>query len=308
MICSLLLAAFTLAGAPAPTDWRVVAVDQNTTNAVIVSGAPGAKGEILWRWDPAKDPGLKGDDAKRFRAIDECKPRNGGKTVLVNASLGGVAEIDVATAKAKWYTKVTIGCDGAHSSDILPDGRIAVANSVGCDALEIVDLNGAPLDPSQHRLVRAADICGAHGVVWDKRRQSLFVLGYTNLYEFAYEAITTNVKELHRWRYVEAMKDGRGHDLVPDPYGGYFLTNHSGVWHFDPRTEKFSPVRTVRHAKSFSRDSVKGDVMQVAREKWWSDRIVVVDPDGTEREIGPFPGAKFYKARWMQADGGGLNQ
>jgi len=284
------------------TDWRIVAADQSGPSAVMFSGAPDAARAVTWRWDPARDPGIRPSDAEVFSFIDECKVCDFGATLLVNASNGGVAAIDIATTNALWYAKASRGCAGPHSVAVLPDGRVAVANSTGCDALEILDVRQAPLDPARQRRVRAADVPGAHGVVWDAHRGTLFVLGYTNLLEYAYLSDACSVRELRRWKYDALIGDAWGHDLTADARGGYFLTNHSGVWRFDPGKGTFAAVRTDRNVKSFSRDSAKGDLLQIPNEQWWSDRLTVIAPDGARRTVGPFPGARFYKARWFTAD------
>lgn len=284
------------------TDWRVVAVDQASRSVIVVDGAPGAKAEVLWRWTPSADKRVKKGDETAFDYIDECKVVDSGATILVNASGSGLAAIDVATTQCVWYAKATRGNDGPHSLTRLPDGRIAVANSSGCDALEIIDVSMAPLDPSRQRRVRASNVPGAHGVVWDSQRNSLFVLGYTNLFEYAYAADRCAVTELNRWQYDKQLGDAWGHDLVPDDKGGYFMTNHSGVWRFDPVRGAFTEVSKLQNVKSFSRDSAKGDLVQIPTEHWWSDHLTVINPGGTKRTIGPFPGARFYKGRWFSAD------
>ena len=88
---------------------------------------------------------------------------------------------------------------------------------------------------------------------------------------------------------------------MPDGQGGYYFTNHSGVWHFDPETEKFTLAREVWNVKAFS-PSESGDLLTVPREQWWTDTLLVL-PSGSSdlhkaRKI-VLPGAKFYKARWL---------
>ena len=294
----LALAVGVLAGCGS-CDWRFVTAEQRSRCLVMYSGEPGAPTDELWRWDPAKDPGLTPEMAEGFAAIDECKIAEGGRTILANASNGGVAAVDVATARAKWCARMPEHVAGPHSVDVLPDGRIAVANSTGVDALQIVDLAGHLLEPKRQRIVRAMDVAGAHGVVWDATRESLFVLGYTNLFELAYHPAQMAVSVKRRWDYAAACGDAAGHDLLPDGTGGYYFTNHSGVWRLNPDTDEFSPVLDVANVKSFSRDVEKGDLLSVPRERWWTDRLIVRQRDGDVRVIGPFAGARFYKARWM---------
>ena len=286
----------------ASVDWRIVAADQSVPALVMFSGAPGASTNVLWRWDPRADPSLSEKRAASFGAIDECKVIDGGRTILANASCGGVAAVDVASARAKWCAYLPDFCAGPHSVDLLPDGRIAVANSTGVDALQIIDLAGHPFEPEKQRVVKALPVAGAHGVVWDAARQSLFVLGYTNLYELAYlpEEIAVSVRKV--WDYSVVCGDAYGHDLVPDGRGGYHFTNHTAVWRIDPTDGSFSKVLDVANVKSFSRDAKKGDLLSTPRERWWTDRLSVRDGEGRTRTVGPFAGARFYKARWMFQD------
>lgn len=278
---------------------RFVAADQAGPALKVIELSSNAASRVVWEWNPRNDPGLTDSMAASFAAIDECKPMEGGRTILANASGGGVAAVDVATGRAKWCAHPPSGDAGPHSCAILPDGRIAVANSTGVDALQLIDLNGHPLDPSRQRVVNALSVSGAHGVVWDENRKTLFVLGYTNIHEVAYLPKTMSVKVLKTWNFAMSCGDAWGHDLSSDGRGGYFLTNGSAVWHFDPDRGSFDCVHRIRNVKSFSRDAVHGDLVTLPRRGWWTDRFYVRGTNGVVRTIGPFPDARFYKARWL---------
>lgn len=293
--------AIAICHAASGEDWRIVAAEQGSRSIVMVSGEPGAEAKILWRWDPAKDPSLTPAMAKSFGSIDECKPVDDGRTILVNASYGGIAAVDVASCRALWYACLPNSGEGPHSLDLLPDGRIVVAHSTGVDALQIIDLNGHSFDTELQKVVVAQPLRGAHGVVWDAARKSLFALGYTNILELAYHPEAMTLELLHRWDYADSCGDAFGHDLVPDGCGGYFFSNHTGVWDFSPETGKFVSVLPMANVKSFSRDAEKGDLLAIPRERWWTDRMLVRGCDAALRTIGPFAGARFYKARWMTA-------
>lgn len=280
-------------------DWRFVAAEQGATNVVIASAAPGSPLEFSWRWSPYEDPNVA-KDAAAFAWVDECKMVDGGRTVLVCASNGGAAAVDVATRRARWYLKLAPDTAGPHSLELLPDGRVAVACSVGIDKLVIVDVAKHPFDPSGQTAKEVMDLPGGHGVVWDSKRDSLFVLGYTNLFELAYRKETMSVDVKRKWDFSKAAADARGHDLVADGRGGYYMTNRTGVWSFNPDEGVFKPVMMRAHVKSYSPDGTKGVLVQVPTEKWWSDRLIVIEPDGGERIVGPYRGAKFYKARWIK--------
>lgn len=303
------LAAWPRHATAAACDWRVIAVDQRTMSLCLFDAAPDAGKVSLaegWRWCPKDDPGVKREDVRGFSSIDECKVVEDGRTIIVNASGEGVAGIDVATGRAKWYSLMSVKQRGAgpHSLDILPDGCVVVAVSTGADAVELVDVREHPLDPSAQEHRRLFPLAGAHGVVCDRARGTVFALGYTNLVEFAYDSESRTAKILRTLDYTSAAGDAWGHDLSPDGARGYYFSNHSGVWHFDPDTGRIDPAVARQNVKSFSRDAEKGDLFAIPTKSWWTDRLIAVSSDGVERVIGPFEGARIYKARWFKATPG----
>lgn len=298
-IINLVVTLFTVSAFAAEQEWRFVAAEQGATNVVIASAEPKAPLEFSWRWSPYEDPNVV-KDATAFAWIDECKVIDNGRSVLVCASNGGAAAIDIATTRARWYLKLAPDTAGPHSLELLPDGRVAVACSVGIDKLIFVDVTKHPFDPSKQIVKEVMDLPGGHGVVWDSKRNSLFVLGYTNLFELAYLKETMSVKVKNKWDFSQVAVDPRGHDLVADGKGGYYMTNRTGVWNFHPNEGLFKPIMMRAHVKSYSLDQDKGILLQVPTEKWWSDRLIVIDSKGCERIVGPFKGAKFYKARWIE--------
>ena len=280
---------------PAPR--KFVGAEQASGTVSVYYDRPGREPQLQWVWSSKGDPNVREQDRRLFGVPDECKPVDGGKLILMNDSLGGFAGLDVMTGLCAFYGNAG---GNPHSVDRLPDGRIAVASSTG-GTLKIFDVKEHPFEPSKQKVVTALDLPGGHGVVWDARRNSLFALGYTNLYELAYSSETMSVSVKKCWNYVAACRDAWGHDLVPDGQGGYYFTNHSGVWHFDPETEKFTLAREVWNVKAFS-PSESGDLLTVPREQWWTDTLLVL-PSGSSdlhkaRKI-VLPGAKFYKARWL---------
>lgn len=276
---------------------RFVATEQKSGMIGVYYDYPGREPAAQWLWSAKKDPNVRAEDRKLFGVPDECKPVDGGKLILMNDSLGGFAGLDVMTGRCVFYGNAG---GNPHSVDRLPDGRIAVASSTG-RTLKLFDVKEHPFEPTKQKVVTALDLPGGHGVVWDAKRNSLFALGYTNLYELAYSSEAMSVTVRKCWDYVADCRDAWGHDLLPDGRGGYYFTNHSGVWHFDPKTEKFALARDVRNVKAFS-PSGSGDLLTIPNESWWTDTLLVL-PSGssdlrTARKI-VLPGARFYKARWF---------
>lgn len=279
------------------TPRRFVAAEQRSGTIGVYCDYQGREPAVQWQWTAKDDPNVCAEDKKLFGVPDECKPIDGGKFILMNDSCGGFAGLDVKTGFCAFYGNAG---GNPHSVERLPDGRIAVASSTG-RTLKLFDVKEHPFEPSKQQVVTALDLPGGHGVVWDAKRNSLFALGYTNLYELAYSSETMSVAVKKRWDYVASCRDAWGHDLLADGQGGYYFTNHSGVWRFDPATEKFTQARDVRNVKSFS-PSKGGDLLAVPNESWWTDTLLVL-PSGSSdlhkaRKI-VLPGARFYKARWL---------
>lgn len=276
---------------------KFVAAEQKSGMIGVYYDRPGRAPQEQWLWAAKGDPNVKQEHHRLFGVPDECKPRKNGKLILMNDSCGGFAGLDVMTGLCAFYGNAG---GNPHSVELLPDGNVAVASSTG-RTLKIFDVKEHPFDPDKQKCVTALDLPGGHGVVWDAKRGTLFALGYTNLYELAYAPETMSVKVLRCWDYTKPCVDAWGHDLVPNGKGGYYFTNHSAVWLFDPETGTFAKARDVRDVKSFS-PSPDGDLMAIPRERWWTDTLLVY-PHGSSdasaaREI-TLPGAKFYKARWL---------
>ena len=276
-------------------DWRIVATEQAGPRIVMIDGRPGAGTDFIWDWNPAEDPGIAAKDLESFGYVSECKPREDGRTVLVAASCGAFASVDVPSRRVRWYGYAG---ENPHSIDVLPDGRVAVVSSTG-NKLTITDVSEHPFEPELQPQVRALEIEGGHGVHWDAARNCLWALGYYRLYKLAYDSTAMAVSVVATYDYTEVCRNAGGHDLLPDGQGGYYLTNGAMVFHFDPETEAFSPARLVRNVKAFSPSASRGDLYTIPNESWWTDRLIVRDASGNERVIGPFRNPMFYKARWF---------
>lgn len=96
--------------------------------------------EEVWRWDK-DDPQVnlpKGYD-KYMRNLDECKFVDNNTKMLLTASGDGMMLLDIETKDILCYAHVPM----AHSADLLPNNRIAVALSTHKkgNALEIYDID-----------------------------------------------------------------------------------------------------------------------------------------------------------------------
>lgn len=91
-----------------------------------VDKSEGKNVHVTWAWqvsDVAKI--LPPEYQKYMIPLDECKPVDGGSKILLTSSGGGVLLLDRESKKSLFYAHVPM----AHSADLLPDGRVAVALS-----------------------------------------------------------------------------------------------------------------------------------------------------------------------------------
>ena len=93
----------------------------------------------VWSWcieDPTE--GLPAEYAEYLNPLDECKFVDGNSKLLLTSSTSAVVLIDLKTKKNLFYARVPM----AHSADLLPGDRVAVALSTHKlgNSLEIYDI------------------------------------------------------------------------------------------------------------------------------------------------------------------------
>lgn len=106
----------------------VITCDQSGPRLTIYKGGAdwNDPDSVLWNWEPADS--LPETEAKRFSAIDECKPALNNTAVLTNASAGAVALIRLNDKKVLFYG---FAGGNTHSVALLPDGNVVSASSTG---------------------------------------------------------------------------------------------------------------------------------------------------------------------------------
>lgn len=290
--------ALAILGAPAlfgaMPEHSVLATEQAQARWVVIDSAADPAAPFVWSWNAEGDPGVAAADRKAFAAPSECKVRDNGGTLLIGASGGGFAAIDVATRRAKFYGRVP---GNLHSIERLPDGRVALACSTGA-TIWLADVSAAPLEPAKQKVQKAFALPAAHGLVWDAPRNVLWALGETELVKLEYAPEAFGLRVLKRYDFRNGdTRPECGHDLVPNGRE-LILTGHYRVLRFNPDAEAFAEVSPIKNVKSVS-FSVSGEpLLAIPNESWWTDRLQA--GTGTAaRVIGPFKGARFYKARWF---------
>lgn len=247
-----------------------------------------------WRWQAATAPGLTDEYRATLMAhIDDCKPMNDAREILLTSSTGGALLIERATGRVLFRAKVPM----AHSGTLLPGGRVAIALSIEPrgDRLEIYDVARSETPLFQLPLP------SGHGAVWDTARMRLFTVSHDVIQAFSlvdWTSAAPSLKETARWT-LPGRRDG--HDLSARPDGRYFVTTDDGVWVFDPgagRFDRFAPLNPRLKVKSVSARAHAIAWVQ-AEESWWAHGFTVARPNGRGAFRIPVDALHLYKVRWL---------
>ncbi len=268
---------------------RVVCAGANEVFVLDLAAAERGTVRKVWAWTAADAAGLPEERHRLFRNLDECKPVDGGRQLLVCASNGGCGLIDRATKRLAWSASVT----NAHSVELLPAGRIAAASSLGGDHLVLFDPAGrVPGEPVWRTPLRSA-----HGLVWDDRRRVLWALGYDELRRYELKDWSTATPSLTRMA-THHLPDPDGHDLRPVPGSDDLLvTTDKTVQLFDRGTARFRPhpaAGRLEHVKAVDVHPTTGRVVYST----WGQKVLLLGP---EAEV-PLRGSTVYKVRWFPPD------
>ncbi len=243
--------------------------------------------QIIWSWDAHIANDLPSPfKTKKFNSIDDCKAVNNGNQIMVSASSGAVAIINIKDKKVIFYTDVP----NAHSIEILPNNKIVAAASTARkgNRLMIFDIS------NPEKLLFSDSLYSAHGIVWDAHRNSLFALGYDVLREYKIENEISLV--LHdEWK----IPGIGGHDLqMASDRKKLFITEHTGAWVFNLENLQFSKINKFQdeeNIKSINQNKSGQFVYTVPEESWWTYHVLFHNPSG----VLSFPDMHVYKARWF---------
>lgn len=256
-----------------------------------LDGKSGPGWKKLWSWSARQADDLPGYMKGKFNSTDDCKSVSGGREILITSSAGGVALVERQTKKVRFWASVA----NAHSAELLPGGRIAVALSMAEDgnAIEIYDIN----EPEK-KLYRD-ELYSAHGVVFDDGRQLLWALGYDELRAYELQDWQTAEPKLKRKHTFEIPGRG-GHDLqTVGSSDELIITEEASVWLFDRQKGTFREhpqLAGKQNVKSVMVHPVTARTVYVqAEESWWAYNVRFLNP---EKKLA-LPGLRLYKARWV---------
>jgi len=259
----------------------------------MVAIAPNAAPKRTWTWRAQDRPELPDEFKPLFKTTDECRPIDDGARVLITSSGGGVALVDRADGRVVFYARVA----NAHSAEMLPNNRIAVAASHDPagkgDRLIVFDAAKSNVE------LLSEELPWGHGALWDAERNRLWALADKDIRLFELRDWQSDKPALRKLATV-ALPEGMGHNLsaVPGtPSLAISTTNHCWLFDRDARTFARHPeLGDEKGIKSISYHPVTRQIAFVQSEgkNWWAENIYFLNPAGTMQ----VRGEHFYKARW----------
>lgn len=244
--------------------------------------------DIQWSWKVPDAADLPPGYQKWMVPLDECKPVEGGKKLLLTSSGGGVALLDVASKKVLFYAYSPM----AHSAEILPGNRVAVALSTHKqgNSIEVYDL------AHPEKCLFKDSLYSGHGVVWNKYTQRLYALGFDELRCYALKDWNSGQPAL-KLEKTWKLPDEGGHDLSWVNKNEMLVSTHENVYSFDipkHRFTVFEPLAGKHNIKSANYNSKSKELVYTqAEESWWTYNIYLKNPDKTIS----IPSLKLYKVR-----------
>ncbi len=247
----------------------------------------------IWSWRAEGREDLPEAFWPMFATTDECKPFDEGKKLLITSSSGAVALLDRAGDRILFYARVA----NAHSADLLPNGRVAVAASHSPDGtgdrLIIFDL----AQPDKE--LWSEELPWAHGAAWDEDRQLLWSLSGHDIRVFELRDWERSAPKLKKVATIRLPERG-GHDFYPVPGTPYLgISTRRHCWWFDRDTKEvlLHPVMgEMKGVKSMSQHSESGQIVYVKGEDghWWSENLYFLEGE----DLVHVDSEHFYKARW----------
>ena len=276
-IFTLLLVAIAATGCKAYNENHLAVCGGKEVKIIDMQSSQGDNVAEVWSWSVEdQTQGLPAEYAEYLTPLDECKFVDGNKKLLLTSSSSAVVLLDIKSKACEFYARTPM----AHSADLLPNNRIAVALSTNKkgNSLEIYDIS------QPEKVLWRDSLYSGHGAVWHTERESLYALGYDVLREYKlkdWQSDTPSLELAASW----PLPIKSGHDLVKIDAEHMLVSGHEGVRWFNVESGEFSPfeplkdthnVKSVNYSRKLNRlIYTKGEV------SWWTHNIYQQNPDKT---------------------------
>lgn len=247
---------------------------------------------ILWMLSPNELKGLPDGEIPKGGGADAKWVMGGTHILAIYAPY--IALIRIEDKTAVFYAKN--GGGNPHSVELLPDGNIVSANSDGNSLKLFATGKGNGVKPIE------VNFGGAHGAVWDHKRQVLWAIGGRKLWAFSYNFDKDNpmLTPINNMKYeIEPS----GHDLYPVPGEDKLYFTSKSIWVFDIEKAELTEFDPMGGVKALTQNGPGGEIIYTKGEGknnsygikiWQTPHVRTYGAD-----MRTFTGAAFYKARWF---------
>lgn len=257
----------------------------------------GYRNAILWSYDAKTAANTIGKDEKDCIRLDDCKPVDNGRKLLLTSSRGYCILLDVETKNILFWAN---NCHNAHSAEILPDNRVVIACSDNGDKLQVYDIS------NPNKILSSVPLKSAHGVVWNEKTQRLYAIGYTSMEIYKLKNWDGAAPEL-QWEKTVTTPTSGNHDLTYVNENTLCLAGHN-VYLYDIAANKFNELSHFhnRHSlKSVNYNNETGeiwytDATEPEGEFAWSSQTIRYVTDGKATSVTrkiKVPDVNMYKVR-----------
>lgn len=253
---------------------KIIACGEDKVYIINIEKSDADKNVIEWQWQTSEIDGISDSYKKWLIPLDECKPVDGGRKILLTSSSNATVLLDKKTKKVLFYAHTPM----AHSATMLPRNRIAVALSTHPkgNSIEIYDLN------KPEKIMFRDSLYSGHGLVWNDKREILYALGYKELRAYELENWKSDTPQLRLIKKWEIPGDS-GHDLIAISNDELVITTGNRCDVFNIENETFSPfipLADVRNVKSLNYNKKSGSLIYTKAEiSWWTHHIYCENPD-----------------------------
>ena len=228
----------------------------------------GYRNAILWEWDAKKYAAIVGQTENNMIRLDDAKPVDDNKKILATSSKGYAVLIDKETGDVLWHSNSS---KNAHSADLLPNNRVAVACSEGGDMVQIFDI-------AKPNVVKfSTPLEHAHGVVWNPKTERLYAVGNStfNIYKLtdwdtASPKLTLD-KSIHTGTWVTGL-----HDLTLVDENTLLLAGNRAAL-YNIAQDTFTSIAIFDNSKTLKSVNFNSN----SGECWFTDPTQIEVPDLT---------------------------
>lgn len=276
-IFALLLVVIAATGCKAYNETHLAVCGGKEVKIIDMQSSLGDNVTEVWSWSVEdQTQGLPAEYAEYLTPLDECKFVDGNKKLLLTSSSSAVVLLDIKSKACEFYARTPM----AHSADLLPNNRIAVALSTNKkgNSLEIYDIS------QPEKVLWRDSLYSGHGAVWHAERESLYALGYDVLREYKlkdWQSDTPSLELAASW----PLPIKSGHDLVKIDAEYMLVSGHEGVRWFNVESGEFSsfePLKDTHNVKSVNYSRKLNRLIYTKGEvSWWTHNIYQQNPDKT---------------------------